>query len=165
MKKLLFIAVLMVGGASYFKNNLGAMSDTHTLTTGWSLPTLGVGQFSDVTARISTMLPSFLQSTPPAPEPQYAAVQPAAAAPGTANGIRTASAPAAVAKSSGLGNIPPELVRFVNLSLLTTTPTGTQDLSPASRQALQQITAQARANPAAFKEQLSAMAKPPRTTQ
>jgi hypothetical protein len=43
---------------------------------------------------------------------------------------------------------------FVNASLLTTTPSGTQDLSPEARIVLQQIIARTRANPSAFKEQL-----------
>jgi hypothetical protein len=71
----------------------------------------------------------------------------------------SAAAGSAPGIGGGLGHIPPELIPFMNSSLLTTTPAGTQDLSPASRLALQQIAAQARSNPAAFQQQLAAAAK------
>ena len=64
-----------------------------------------------------------------------------------------------LAKGADLRNIPPELLKFITPSLLTTTPTGTKDLSPAARLALRQIMTQARANPAAFKEQLGVVAR------
>ena len=81
------------------------------------------------------------------------------------NALGDGGAPIAGIAKGGEPNIPPELLRLVNLSLLTTTPTGTHDLSPASRLALQQIMAQARANPAAFKAQSGSVANAPRGQQ
>jgi hypothetical protein len=73
-----------------------------------------------------------------------------------ANPAALAAQSAALA-SGGL-NIPPELAVFVNPSMLTTTPSGAQDLTPAARMALIGIVAQARANPAAFRSQFAAIA-------
>jgi hypothetical protein len=67
--------------------------------------------------------------------------------------------------NSGQLTVPPELERFMTPSLLKTMPPGVQDLSPASRLALRQIVAQARANPAVFLARLGAVTKVSRGQQ
>ena len=50
-----------------------------------------------------------------------------------------------------LDAVPPEVLRFLNPSLLTVSASGTPTLNPTARQTIQQMIAEARANPAAFK--------------
>jgi hypothetical protein len=56
-------------------------------------------------------------------------------------------------------------MRFLGPSLPTTAPNRTQRFSLTVQTAPRQIITQARANPATFKEQLSAAAKPTRLSQ
>jgi hypothetical protein len=162
MKKMLILVLLIVCGGTYFKDNLTSGLDSHVQSVGMSLPTLGVGRFSEVWGKVTAMLP--WQQAGGASFGFNQAGQALAARPGPSNAPTASSAYSGSFGQSGargpdLGNIPAELVRFMTPSLLTTTPAGTQNLSPEARVALQLITAQARANPAAFKEQLSAAAK------
>jgi hypothetical protein len=162
MKKMLILVLLIVCGGTYFKDNLTAGLDGHVQSVGLSLPTLGVGRFSEVWGKVTAMLP--WQQAGGASFGFNQAGQALAARPGPSNAPTASSAYTGSFGQSGalgpdLGNIPAELVRFMTPSLLTTTPAGTQNLSPEARVALQLIMAQARANPVAFKEQLSAAAK------
>jgi hypothetical protein len=169
MKKMLILVLLIVCGGTYFKDNLTSGLDSHVQSMGMSLPTLGVGRFSELWGKVTAMLP--WQQAGGASFGFSQAGQALAARPGPSNAPTASSAYTGSfgqnggsfgqngARGPDLGNIPAELVRFMTPSLLTTTPAGTQNLSPEARVALQLIMAQARANPVAFKEQLSAAAK------
>lgn len=149
MRRLLFLMSLVIAGGWYLKSNLNSM-DGHVQSAGWSLPTLGVGQLSEVVGTVSLILRSPGPAASPISSPQDSS-------PGSHNspaGVASSSGGAGLAKDGNF-TIAPELLRFVNPSLLTTSPSGTQNLSPEARIALRQIIAQARANPAAFKEQLN----------
>jgi len=156
MKKLLLLVVIVAGGLSYLRNN--AIVDPHTQTAGWSFPTLGVGSASGLAAMITSMLPGPGQIASAGGSPQSETSQNMS----STNVTHIANPAGGGAKGVGSGTTPSDLMRFVNPSLLTTTADGTQSLSPAGQQALQQIVAMARTNPAAFKEQLATGAKPSR---
>jgi hypothetical protein len=68
---LLFLLSLVIAGGWYLKSNLNSM-DGHVQSAGWSLPTLGVGQLSDVTGMISLMLRGPGRTAPPIGNPQDA---------------------------------------------------------------------------------------------
>jgi hypothetical protein len=132
MRKLMFFMVIAGSGFWYLKSNGNILSDDHTQAAGFALPTLGVGTASGVMSTVTAWLQG-------AAVPTSAAKQPVM--------------PAAPVASANPGNISPDLLKYLNPSLLTTSPAGAQTLTPAGQQVLQQIIAQARANPAAFKDQ------------
>jgi hypothetical protein len=140
MKKLVVPALVVIGGVSYMKLPM----DGHMQSTGLSLPSMNIGPVASLTGLISWMLPGQSSAATNLDESING---------NTARGIDPGLSKGAEPR------IPPELMRFMNPSLLTNTPTGTQDLSPEARVALQRIMVQARANPTAFKEQLAAMTK------
>jgi hypothetical protein len=162
MRKVVFLVVAMAAGW-YVKEHMNA-GDHHERMAEFSLPAMGIGQGEGFLAMVSALLHGHGQTR------QDGATKPASSpvvsTPSSPTGSPTSGGTTAAGFSKGPDlTIPPELLKFVNPSLLTTTPGGTQDLSPAARLALQQIISQARANPTAFREQYGAMAKTMRGQQ
>ena len=145
MRKLMFFIVVAGGGFWYLKSNVNILSDDHTHTVGFALPTLGVGSASGVMSAVIAWLHG-------APQPYGPEITNMPKSPGLAV--------SPTASAANPATVPPELLKYLNPSLLTTSPTGAQTLTPSGQQALQQIIAQAliaqaRANPAAFREQVA----------
>jgi hypothetical protein len=141
VRKILFLA-FVIGGAWYVKGHSNLPPGRNAQNDGISFPNVPGGQGRETPGFLATMS-TFLSGRG----------QPAS---------QTTTSSVTVAHGSPKGaelTIPPELLKFINPSLLTTTPTGTRELSPEARLALQQIIAQARANPTAFTEQYAAAAK------
>jgi hypothetical protein len=158
MRKLM-VMMIVVGAVGYYIRT--SSPDSHVLSAGLS----GIPAVAQVQSLVATLLPTLMPGTQTA---NASAAAPARAAPampnitttnGTYNGATNSGSTNAGGAGVGGLVVPPELTRFVNPSLLTSNPTGTQNLSPASQAALQQIITQARANPAAFKDQLNAVAR------
>ena len=172
MRKVYFLVAIAIGGAWYFKGSMTLLPDSHVQAAGWSLPSVPIG--SEILGIVTSLFTGNGPTPPHVSSPTgtmgntlYSAAQtvrPSAAKPVPAAGPAP-NVQGAPTKGVDLGNVPPELVRFVTPALLTSTPSGTQDLSPVARFALQQIIVQARANPAAFREQLDVMARAPRGQQ
>ncbi|MSP02592.1 MAG: hypothetical protein EXR07_16315 [Acetobacteraceae bacterium] len=180
MRTFLFLVVLAVGGAWYLKGNVSLMPDDHVRSTGLSLSNLGGAQVSGLIGMATSMLFGAGQNQSQAPGvngpsgggqqsvatgPARAPVAKPPALPAVTSATGTyitpppGAAPANGVAKGGEFTIPPELLKFMTPSLLTTAPAGTQSLSPVAQQALQQIMAQARANPTAFKDQFGGVAK------
>jgi hypothetical protein len=154
MRKLMVIMVV-IGAVGYYIRT--SSPDGHVLSAG--VP--GVAQIQSL---VATLIPTLMPGAQTA-NASVAATRAAPAMPNitTANGTYNSATNSGSTGGGGAGAgglvVPPELTGFVNPSLLTSNPAGTQNLSPASQAALQQIIAQARANPAAFKDQLNAVAR------
>jgi hypothetical protein len=153
MRTLLFLVALVIGGGWFLKANLPTEDRTRGARS--SLPTQGGEQGSGLVALITSMVMGHGQvpqgTARPATTPNVISAN------GMHSGLGDSVSGTGLARGDQL-SISPELMRFMTPSLLTTTPAGTQALSPAAQLALQQIMAQARANPAAFREQLNAVA-------
>ena len=181
MKKLIVLVAITVCGGWYLKSNLIAGPDSHVQSVAPSLSSLGVNQGTQMLAVVTGLLHGPATTTPtenraidmqPAVAPSHLDAQRHTVALGHVPSGQTSSSgqsspsgrvPAASASvipaSVDLAHMPSELVRFVTPALLTTTPTGTQDLSASGQLALRLLVAQARANPAAFREQLAVAAR------
>ena len=169
MTKLLFLVIVAFGAAMFLKGKMSVTSDNQIHVAG--LTVRNPAADSPIMGVVTTMLPN--RQDDAAGSPRYGVANPAG--PGlpivtSATGIHSGSVQGGSpgpgsARVGEVGNIPPELMRFVNPSLLTSTPAGTQNLSPAAQQTLLRIIVQARANPAAFKDQLSAVTKTLRGSQ
>jgi hypothetical protein len=147
MKKLLLLVIVVIAVASFFKHHLGTAPTGFTSTSGAAAPVTAAASVAEVLAKISRTLTSQVATH----TGQQAGVARSPSSTDSPNGK-------AFTKGGEMA-IPADVLRFVNLSLLTATPTGIQDLSPESRQILRQIIEQARANPAAFRDQLSTVAQ------
>ena len=145
-----FIFALIIGGGWFLSGSAGLNPDSHVQSAGWSPPTLGVGQGQGILAMIGTTVAGHSQPPDPAP----AAPQTVAGRIAPNNGRANVAGPE---KSGGV--VPPELIRFMNPSMVTTAPNGTQSLSPAARAALRQLLVQTRANANPVKEQPGATGK------
>jgi hypothetical protein len=182
MRKLLFVMIAIGGVGWYIRGNpTGPVPGA-----GGSLLTMGLGQAQMAFTSLAGLLMQHGLGPQAASAPGTAGAPGTVGAAGTVGTPGTVAAPAprtmpampnvtslsgtyvgstnagstnGGAAAAGGFVVPPELTRFVNPSLLTSNPTGTQNLSPESQAALQQIIARVRANPSAFKEQLSAVAK------
>jgi hypothetical protein len=156
MKKLMMLIIVATLGVAAARGDLGFSPDKFIRAAGISLPHVGVDA-----AGLRTIVMAVLGHGQPQPavssatEPFPAGVaSPAGAMP---RKVETERPVLGFGGSRDLV-IPPALTKYVTPSLLTANPSGMQNLDPASRLALQQIIIQARANPAAFKVQLSAVA-------
>lgn len=143
-----FVFLIAFAGFIYYEAHGGM--DGRILGTAWSVPALGVRVMtfiSGITGSLTGQAPIETEET--ATDGTIVLMMPA----GTdAQGVKTFKRIV----------VPPELTKFMTPSLLKTDPAGAQTLSPAAQLALWEIITQARANPAAFKEQVTALAKPPR---
>ncbi len=177
MRKLLLIVLAVIGMGALLRGVAGFGSDRHVAVAGLGLPTLGFGQIGSILTTVTALLkpdpsaadladtisgngqqtsnsqivtagPNVIRPQAPAganmqPPPQSLASAPANQQPG----------------GPDLRNIPPELLRFLNPALITTLPSGKQEMTPAAREALRQLVNQARTNPAAVRDQLLSVGK------
>ena len=185
MRLVKLILGILFAAFVYFEAHGGL--DDHITGTVWSVPALGLNSAAHLKGIAATLMgrspiapePETIELTaagkpggpplptvttlPPAPLPVPASARSGVSAPAP---VVTAMPPApgpantqaAGQRTTKLNTIPPELAKLINPSLLTTDPSGAQTLSPEARTILQTIIAQARANPAAFRDLVGAQA-------
>ena len=186
MRSLLFFVVLAVGGVVFLKGNVNLTPDDHVRSTGPSVAGLGIPNLFGGGSQISAMLgmatsmltgaagqtqpvrpatiamPNGTQTAatpgrPPAPKPP--AMPQVTSATGTYVPPGANVAAGNQAPKGGDSIIPPELMRFLPVPGGNAPPAGAQNLNPAQTQMVQQLLAQSKANPAAYKDQFEAVAK------
>jgi hypothetical protein len=111
MKKMLFMAVLVIGGGSFLKNHMVVMPNGQIFISGWAVPVPPAVQNSPIMGLV-TMLAGMTTSQTGAPDPRYGAAQPARPAmPNvtSTNGTYNANAPAASGAGGGQGGASDQL--------------------------------------------------------
>jgi hypothetical protein len=104
MKKMLFMAVLVIGGGSFLKSHMVVTPNGQIFISGWAVPVPPAVQNSPIMG-LATMLAGITTSQTGVPDPRYGTAQPVRPAmPNvtSANGTYNANTPAA----NGLGGAP-----------------------------------------------------------